>query len=32
MEGKKVEACSLARSTIEGKRGVLELRDGTKKK
>jgi pyruvate dehydrogenase complex dehydrogenase (E1) component len=27
-----VRACSLACSTIEGQRGVLELRDGTMKK
>jgi hypothetical protein len=31
-EGQGVRACSLARSIIEGYRGMLELRDGTRKK
>jgi len=31
MEGQKVEARSLARNVLERYKGMLELRDGTKK-
>ncbi len=30
-EKQGVRACSLARNTLEGLKGVLELRDGTRK-